>query len=401
MEGVAAVGSGPMRRRRANRGTAVRARGPSARRTARTFRGPAALGLVAIASLVGRAPEAALAQATIRQYQLRPEGGSLRLVRVEVRRPSPGPGEVLVRVRATSLNRRDLSILRGGYGTIGSRGGLVPLSDGAGEVLEVGPGVTRFRPGDRVAGTFFARWPGGRRTAEANASARGGSVDGMLSEMIVSPEDGLVHVPEHLSFEEAATLPCAAVTAWNGLFTYGHLQPGDFVLLEGTGGVSVFGLQLAAAVGARPIITSSSDAKLARARELGAYGTVNYRTNPEWQDEVRRLTGGLGVQHVLEVGGQDTLERALRSLGYGGHVALIGALSGPAPSVPTGSFIGLGVRLTGIYVGSRADFEAMNAFISAHRLRPLIDRVFPFEEAEEAYALMEREEHMGKIVIVL
>jgi NADPH:quinone reductase-like Zn-dependent oxidoreductase len=343
---------------------------------------------------------AARQQSTIRQYQLRTENGALRLVMVEVPRPTAGPGEVLVRVRATSLNRRDLSILQSSYGG-GDRGGLVPLSDGAGEVVAIGSGVTRFRVGDRVAGTFFARWVDGRRSAEVNATARGGSVGGMLSEMIVSHEDGLVHIPEHLTFEEAATLPCAAVTAWNGLFTYGGLEPGDYVLLEGTGGVSVFGLQLAAAAGARPIITSSIHEKLARARELGAFGTVNYRTNPEWQREVRALTGGGGVQHVLEVGGQDTLEKALQALGYQGHIAMIGALSGPAGALPTGSFVGLGTRVTGIYVGSRADFEAMNAFLSEHRIRPVVDAVFPFEEAAAAYELMDREEHLGKIVIRL
>lgn len=350
--------------------------------------------------LAAAAPVGAQRMETVRQYQLRPVDGALRLVMVEVPRPVAGPGEVLVRVRATSLNRRDLSILQSSYGG-GDRAGLVPLSDGAGEVIEVGPGVTRFRVGDRVAGTFFAHWVDGRRSAAVNASARGGSIDGMLSEMVVSPEEGLVHIPAHLTFEEAATLPCAAVTAWNGLFTHGGLEPGDYVLLEGTGGVSVFGLQLAAAAGARPIITSSSDEKLSRARELGAFGTVNYRTNPEWQREVRALTGGEGVQHVLEVGGRDTLEKALQALGFQGHIAMIGALSGSAGAMPTGSFIGLGTRVTGIYVGSRADFEAMNAFITEHGLRPVVDAVFPFEEAEEAYAMMDREEHLGKIVIRL
>jgi NADPH:quinone reductase-like Zn-dependent oxidoreductase len=346
------------------------------------------------------APPALAQQQTIRQYQLRPVDGEVRLVMTEVPRPTAGPGEVLVRVRATSLNRRDLSILQSSYGS-GNREGLVPLSDGAGEVVAIGAGVTRFQVGDRVAGTFFARWVDGRRNAAVNATARGGSVDGMLSEMIVSPEEGLVHIPEHLSFEEAATLPCAAVTAWNGLFTYGGLEPGDYVLLEGTGGVSVFGLQLAAAAGARPIITSSSDEKLARARELGAFGTVNYRTNSDWQREVRALTGGEGVQHVLEVGGVDTLEKALQALGFQGHIAMIGALSGSAGAMPTGSFIGLGTRVTGIYVGSRADFEAMIAFISEHRLRPVVDAVFPFEAAEAAYELMDSEQHLGKIVIRL
>ena len=269
---------------------------------------------------------------TIRQYQLEADGNELRLVMKEVTQPVPGESEVLVRVRAAALNRRDLSILESQYGGGRSRNGLVPLSDGAGEVIALGPGVTRFQLGDRVAGTFFARWVDGRRSAASNASARGGAIDGMLSEMVVSHQDGLVLVPEHLTFEEAATLPCAAVTAWNALFTHGRLQPDDFVLLEGTGGVSIFGLQFSGAAGARPIITSSSDAKLERARELGAFGTANYSTNPDWQDEVRSLTGNAGVAHVLEVGGQETLPKAVQALGFGGHIALIGGLSGSANS---------------------------------------------------------------------
>ena len=336
----------------------------------------------------------------IRQYQLaQAPGGGLELALRRVPRPTPGDDEILVRVRAVSLNRRDLSILRSSYRGAAEREGLVPLSDGAGQVVAVGPGVTRFQVGDRVAGTFFADWTEGRRTAAANASARGGAIDGMLSEMVVGHKDSWVEIPEHLSFEEAATLPCAALTAWNGLFTYGGLLPGDFVLLEGTGGVSIFGLQFAAAHGALPIITSSSDEKLVRAGGLGAAGTVNYRTNPEWQEEVRALTGGAGVTHVLEVGGEDTLPRAVEALGLNGHIALIGGLSGSADSLPIGSFIGSGASVTGVYVGSRADFEAMNEFIAEHELRPVIDRVFSFNEAGAAFDYMESGSHLGKIVI--
>ena len=338
---------------------------------------------------------------TVRQYQLEADGSMLRLVMKEVTQPVPGENEVLVRVRAASLNRRDLSILESRYGGDGNRNGLVPLSDGAGEVVALGPGVTRFQLGDRVAGTFFTRWVDGRRSAVSNASARGGAIDGMLSEMVVSHEDGLVMVPEHLTFEEAATLPCAAVTAWNALFTHGQLQPDDFVLLEGTGGVSIFGLQFSEAAGARPIITSSSDAKLERARRLGAFGTANYSSNPEWQDEVRSLTGNAGVSHVLEVGGQETLPKAVQALGFGGHIALIGGLSGSADTLPIRSFIGLGASATAIYVGSRADFEAMNDFISEHQLRPIVDRVFAFEKAPAAYDYMASGSHLGKIVIKL
>jgi NADPH:quinone reductase-like Zn-dependent oxidoreductase len=338
---------------------------------------------------------------TMRQYQFDVVDGAVSLVMKEVDRPVPGANEVLVRVRATSLNRRDLSILESQYGGGSPQTGLVPLSDGAGEVIGVGPDVSRFAVGDRVAGIFFERWIDGRPSAATNASARGGAIDGMLSEMIVSHEDGLVEIPEHLSFEEAATLPCAGVTAWNALFKHGGLAQDDFVLLEGTGGVSIFGLQFSVAAGARPIITSSSDAKLVRARELGAYGTVNYRTNPEWQDEVRAIADGEGVTHVLEVGGEETLPRAMRALGYGAHIAIIGGLSGFANDMPLGSFVGRGTSVTGIYVGSREDFEAMNAFITEHRLHPIIDRVFPLEDAPAAYDYMASGSHLGKIVIVL
>lgn len=345
-------------------------------------------------------PSPAVAQAqTMRQYQFGVFDDEVRLVMKEVAQPTPGANEVLVRVRATSLNRRDLSILQSQYGGGNPRTGLVPLSDGAGEVIGVGPGVTRFEVGDRVAGIFFASWVDGRPSARTNASARGGAIDGMLSEMIVSHEDGLVEIPEHLSFIEAATLPCAGVTAWNALFKHGGLVEDDFVLLEGTGGVSIFGLQFSVAAGARPIITSSSDEKLVRAREMGAYGTVNYRTNTEWQDEVRAITGNAGVTQVLEVGGRDTLPKAIRALGYGGHIAIIGGLSGFANAMPIGSFIGRSVQVTGIYVGSRADFEAMNAFITQHQLRPLVDKVFTFDNAPAAYDHMASGNHMGKIVI--
>jgi len=351
-----------------------------------------------LATLAISSPAVAQAQ-TMRQYQFGVFDDEVRLVMKEVAQPTPGANEVLVRVRATSLNRRDLSILQSQYGGGNPRTGLVPLSDGAGEVIGVGPGVTRFEVGDRVAGIFFASWVDGRPSARTNASARGGAIDGMLSEMIVGHEDGLVEIPEHLSFIEAATLPCAGVTAWNALFKHGGLVEDDFVLLEGTGGVSIFGLQFSVAAGARPIITSSSDEKLVRAREMGAYGTVNYRTNTEWQDEVRAITGNAGVTQVLEVGGRDTLPKAIRALGYGGHIAIIGGLSGFANAMPIGSFIGRSIKVTGIYVGSRADFEAMNAFITQHQLRPLVDKVFTFDNAPAAYDHMASGNHMGKIVI--
>ena len=341
---------------------------------------------------------------TGRQFQLIADGNGYKLEMKTVARPAPGPKQILVRVRAVSLNQRDLLVTRAQYGGSGggAMAGKVPLSDGAGEVVAVGNGATRFRVGDRVAGIFFARWIDGHRTADTLASARGGAgMDGMLSEFVAGDENGFVTIPDYLSFEEAATLPCTGVTAYRALFVEGRLKKGEFVLLEGTGGVSTFGLQFAAAAGARPIITSSSDDKIAKVKTMGAFGTVNYRTNPEWQKEVRKLTGDAGVDHVLEVGGRDTLPRALEALAYDGHIALIGGLSGFASDVPAGRLLGMGARVTGIYVGSRADFEAMNRFMTEHKVRPLIDKVFPFEESPQAFDLMDNGSYLGKIVIKL
>jgi NADPH:quinone reductase-like Zn-dependent oxidoreductase len=343
----------------------------------------------------------ALAAETIRQWQFAPNGDSLTLALREVEAPAPAANEVAVRVHAVSLNRRDLMMLQGRYGRGGTQPNSVPLSDGAGEVIAVGANVTRFTVGDRVAGIFFEDWLHGTPTAAVMASARGGNSGGMLSEVVVTDAEALVPIPEHLSYEEAATLPCVGVTAWVSLFKRGALAAGDFVLLEGTGGVSVFGLQLAAAAGAKPIITSSSDAKLQRARELGAVGTVNYRSQPEWQNEVRALTGGAGVAHVLEVGGQDTLPRALQALAYGGHVAIIGGLSGFASDVPVGTLMGLNATASGIYVGSRADFEALNAFLSEHKIKPIVDKVFELEDAPAAFEAMDSGDFFGKVVIRL
>lgn len=354
----------------------------------------------AIAALALLAPSALSAE-TIRQWQFAPAGDSLTLALREVEAEAPAANEVAVRVRAVSLNRRDLMMLQGRYGRGGTQPNSVPLSDGAGEVIAVGANVTRFKVGDRVAGIFFEDWLDGAPTAAAMATARGGNAGGMLSEIVVTDAAGLVAIPSHLSYEEASTLPCVGVTAWVSLFKRGGLAAGEFVLLEGTGGVSVFGLQLAVAAGAKPIITSSSDAKLERARELGAFGTVNYRTNPEWQNEVRALTGGTGVAHVLEVGGQDTLPRALQALGFGGHVAVIGGLSGFASDVPVGTLMGLNATASGIYVGSRADFEALNAFVSEHKIKPIVDKVFELEDAPAAFEAMENGDFFGKVVIRL
>ncbi len=338
---------------------------------------------------------------TTRQYQLRKTGDTppiLDLVDAPVR--APGANEVLVRVHAVSLNRRDIYMRMGRYpGAMPPN--LVPLSDGAGEVVAVGPAVTRFRQGDRVASCFFQQWMAGRPKPDFLGSALGGAIHGMLSQFVTLNENGLVGIPKHLSYEEAATLPCAGVTAWNSLVTRGRIQPGDFVLLQGTGGVSILGLQLAVAMGAKPIITSSSDEKLARAKQLGAAATINYRSTPEWEKAVLSATGGVGVQQALEVGGKQTLGKTLASLAPGGHVALIGGLTEFGGDIPSYALMGRNATASGIYVGSRADFEALNAFLDQHHFKPVIDKVFAFEDAPAAYDYLDSGALFGKVVIRL
>jgi NADPH:quinone reductase-like Zn-dependent oxidoreductase len=342
---------------------------------------------------------ASAADTTMRRYELKRADKGYDLALTTTPRPSPDDDQVLVRIRAVSLNHRDLYQLQGM--STADNSGRVPISDGAGEVVAIGSKVKQFKVGDRVAGTFFERWDSGKPTPGALASARGGQTPGVLSEFVASHENSWVKFPDHLSYEDAATLPCAAVTAWNALFTTGNIQPGDNVLLEGTGGVSIFGLQFAVAAGAQPFITSSSDAKLERARSMGATGTVNYRTNVDWEREVRKLTGGRGVDHVLEVGGKDTLPRALRALALGGQVALIGGLTGFDGQISVGSVSGVQGTVRGIYVGSRADFVAMNAFIGKHKIKPVIDKTFAFEQAQAAVDYLESGSHFGKVVIKL
>ena len=354
--------------------------------------------LVAVLSFVfgGSSVEAQ----TQKQWQLIKKadgpGYALKLGEAAVRKPAAN--EVLIKVHAASLNRRDVFVMRGQY-PMPPRETVVPLSDGAGVVTAIGQGVTRFKVGDKVVPIFFPRWISGRPAGNATEVSLGGAVDGVLSEYVTLNEETLVALPAGLSFEEAATLACAAVTAWNGLVTRGRMQAGDYVLLEGTGGVSVFGLQFAAASGARPIITSSSDQKLERAKLLGAVGTVNYKTTPDWEKPVRAFTGGAGVQQALEVGGKDTLPHALASIGPGGHIALIGGLGGFGGDIPAMSLLGANITVSGIYVGSRENFEAMNAFIVKHRVKPVIDKVFEFKDAQAAYDLMESGNFFGKIVI--
>jgi NADPH:quinone reductase-like Zn-dependent oxidoreductase len=313
---------------------------------------------------------------------------------------APGPGQVLVAIRAVSLNYRDLAVVTGRYPR-GTSASIVITSDGAGEVVALGEGVTAWKAGDRVAGSFFQKWINGPYRREYGASALGGALDGVLTEFRVFDQDGLVRIPEHFSYAEAATLPCAALTAWNALVPTAHVQAGDTVLLLGTGGVSIFGLQFAKLHGARVIITSSSDAKLERARALGADETINYRTTPDWDKEVLRLTGGQGADIVLEVGGGETFPKSINSVRASGQIAVIGVLTGVAGTIPVG-LIGLQtLSVHGIYVGSVAMFEDMNRAITANRLRPVIDRTFAFDQTQDALRFMQSAQHFGKIVISL
>jgi NADPH:quinone reductase-like Zn-dependent oxidoreductase len=334
----------------------------------------------------------------MKAYQLTAQTGIDALHLEEIPKPKPGPGQVLVRVHATSLNYRDLMIAGGRYGAPVSLP-LIPLSDGAGEIEAVGAGVTRWKTGDRVMGTFSQHWPNGPVTREVFGSALGGTVNGMLAEHVVLSAEGVIAMPRHLSFEEAATLPCAALTAWHALVISGRVSAAQTVLLLGTGGVSIFALQFAKMHGARVILTSSSDEKCEHAKSLGADDTINYRTTPEWEQEVLRLTAGAGADHVIEVGGTETFSKSLRALALGGTISVVGGVSGFTSQVVLGDILGKSAVIRGIYTGNREMFEAMNRAITLHRLQPVMDRVFPFFEAAAAYQYLESGAHFGKVVI--
>ncbi|MCX7596522.1 MAG: NAD(P)-dependent alcohol dehydrogenase [Fischerella sp.] len=331
-------------------------------------------------------------------YELQSNTGIDALKLVERPEPKPQSGQVLVRVKATSLNYRDLIVAEGSYG-FAQKYPLVPMSDGAGEVVAVGEGVTRVKVGDRVAGIFFQEWIDGQLTRQKMKSDLGGGIDGMLAEYVVLHQDGLVILPDHLSYEEGATLPCAAVTAWHALVTKGHVGAGETILLLGTGGVSIFALQFAKIHGARIIITSSSDEKLARARELGADETINYKTNPDWEKKVYELSDRTGADHVIEVGGPGTLPKSLQAVRIAGRISLIGVLSGRGAQVDPLPILFKSLTVQGIYVGSREMFETMNQTISQQQIKPVIDRVFPFSEAQAAYRYLQSGSHFGKVVI--
>jgi NADPH:quinone reductase-like Zn-dependent oxidoreductase len=334
----------------------------------------------------------------MRTYEIRGKGiETLTLVERPV--PRPGPGQVLVRMHAASLNYRDLLILTGRYGRGELHYPLVPCSDGAGEVVDIGPGVTRLRPADRVASAFFQKWVDGPFDAQKASSALGGAIDGVLSEYVLLEEAGAVKFPPFLSYAEAATLPCAGVTAWVGLAELGELAPSHVVLAMGTGGVSIFTLQLAKALGASVIMTSSLDAKLARCRELGADHTINYRTRNDWDVAARELTHGRGVDILLEVGGAGTLPTSLRAVREGGHLVLVGLLTGKPGDVDEVRRSAPGVRVDSVYVGSVRHFERLCDVIARSGIRPVVDRMFPFESAVQAYRHLESGAHFGKVVI--
>lgn len=332
----------------------------------------------------------------MKAYELQAKEGQGVLALVTRESRELGPNDVRVGVRATALNFRDLVMLRSAHKR---KAPGIPVSDGAGEVLEVGGKVTRFKRGDRVAASFFPTWRDGEFAEHYHPTSLGSGQDGMLAEEVVLHEDAWVRVPDALSFEEAATLPCAGVTAYNALFCATSLRVGDTVLVQGTGGVSIFGLQLAKAAGARVVLTSSSAAKMEQARTLGADFTIDYKTDAKWGDSARVWTGGRGVDVAIDVGGPGTFDQSVAALRYGGTMALLGVLTGTKGEVNTYGVFHKALRIAGIYVGSVQMFEGLVRAVEASKIRPVIDRVFAFDEAKAAYDHLASASHFGKVVI--
>ncbi|GAB4361477.1 MAG: NAD(P)-dependent alcohol dehydrogenase [Bryobacter sp.] len=331
----------------------------------------------------------------MRQVLLEAPFGLSSLALHERELPKTTQGSVLVAIRATSLNYRDLLVATGRYNP---RMPLprVPLSDGAGEVIAVGEGISRWRVGDRVAGIFMQTWLDGPYREHYGKSALGGAIDGVLAEVVAFHEDGLVAVPEHLTWEEAACLPCAAVTAWNALFATGSVKPGETVLVQGSGGVSIFALQFARSAGARVIATSSSAAKAERLEQLGAELVVDYQQHSDWGKQIAKLGG---ADHVVEVGGAGSLEQSLSAVKAGGEVSVIGIVSGSSAALNIAPILHKHIKLNGIYVGSRAMFEAMNRALVVQQIRPVIDSVYPMDQIQKALEHLESAKHFGKIVV--
>ena len=335
----------------------------------------------------------------MRSWTIARPGGIEGLELVERPVPVPGPGEVLVKMRAASLNYRDLQIVHGQYPrTPLLPPGLVPLSDGCGEVVELGSGAVGFRIGDRVAPNLAQDWLSGPLTAEAAASTLGAHRHGVLAEYAVFPANSLVMLPHSLSFAEGATLPCAGLTAWNALTVAGNLKPGQVVLVQGTGGVSLFAAQIALACGARVIATTGSEAKMASLTSLGCEACIDYRRTPDWSAEVLAHTGGRGADVIVEVGGAGTIARSLAAVAVAGRISLVGTLAEPAQIDPRPILVRY-ASITGIFVGSRQMFAQFNRFVEAHALQPIVDRVFQFEDAPSAYDCLKQRRHFGKIVI--
>ncbi|MDP3748252.1 MAG: NAD(P)-dependent alcohol dehydrogenase [Phenylobacterium sp.] len=335
----------------------------------------------------------------MRALQAAAPWGADNLKVAELPDPTPGAGQVLVRMKTVSLNFRDLLMINGMYGrgSTDTKDVITPFSDGCGIVEAIGPGVNRVAVGDRVASLFFQNWTSGRPTLEKLSSALGFPIPGAGRELAVFSQEGVSKVPDFLTDQQVATLPCAALTAWRGLFEDADLEPGDTVVLQGTGGVSIFGLQFAKAAGYRTIITSSSDEKLERARALGADHLINYKTTPEWGRAVREIAPD-GADFIMEVGGGGTIQQSLRAVRIGGHIAVIGVVAG-AGDINPAVLIGNSARLQGLSVGSREMFEAMCRAIELHRISPVVDKVFPWTEAKTAFAAMAAGEHFGKIVL--
>ncbi len=312
--------------------------------------------------------------------------------------PKPKAGEVLVRVRASSLNYHDFIVVLGGIPTPDGR---IPMSDGAGEVVAVGEGVTKWKVGDKVISLFFPNWQSGQVEAAGFASVPGDGADGFGCELYAGPETAFTRMPKGWTFDEAATLPCAALTAWRGMYVETRTKPGDWVLVQGTGGVSIFALQFAKATGARVIATSSSEAKLEKLRGLGADHVINYKENPDWGKKAFELTGGRGVDEVVEIGGPGTMAQSINACRPGGHISLIGVLTGVSGEVPTAALFSRNITLSGITVGSRRQQEDMVDAIDATGFKPVIDSRFPLDQIAAAFAHQASQQHFGKIVLTI